>query len=614
MADVCPSCSSEVFLTRSSEDDRLFCTQCGFISQDVDLYDPARALDTVHAYVNNAATRVSLPPRLTAGALSLEESRKLQALRRRPEIIARLRFVLQRLEKPNLLARTEFLFDQARSKSWRQTGQSSQQGSASTCTHADCGVQWGEPSFRLAAACCFAVLRSEGHRIDICAVAHAADLTVPKLRASVRQLVRILGLPHLQLSCPETYISDFLAFLSEQAGNDTINTSARTFLRLSFVETQASSNTVARRKATARRNIEAIALDICSFWWPQRSRQSGDAQLVAFAIVLMSLEAYVKTVAPRHQIFLLYPLARRSRASSHESGSTANAGARSLQSLWTHYDDVLSALDQAAQRVPWLLSSKYNDTGKRSDRRKTLSDTLPACRHRELIANLVDILQICKQAPVENSSITHGFQTKSRTTAKKKDHFSLDPLPVGQTPPDNALTVLERALQALPAQGGQDQAVGDDQTRNDTYSTLRARVEAAALLPDHGAASEASASHALDVLTDEQIDALLFTSEELDSVFRSSQAERDAVLAAKVAAGIWDQAAPASYDFPIRQQLRPDAPKPCRSHTYGKRGSETGGAKRPKLSMSSGQAYLNTVSAIALEDQHEESDWSDSFT
>ncbi len=136
--------------------------------------------------------------------------------------------------------------------------------------------------------------------------------------------------------------------------------------------------------------------------------------------------------------------------------------------------------------------------------------------------------------------------------------------------------------------------------------------------------------HPIDLLTDEQVDRLLFEHDELQSILRTDPAERAAVERAKVTLGVWTQESEYQRNAEIAALARraeEEREAQHQRHSAMKRGSldstvaERAGPKRrkqPSSSRQDGQTKQKSKkgrtaapAAVSLRDQRDESDWSD---
>ncbi|SJX65687.1 uncharacterized protein SRS1_16311 [Sporisorium reilianum f. sp. reilianum] len=714
---VCPDCGSSGTVQFIAEIGEKVCSNCATVSPDLQIYEPtnvhevAYALGAPQSY--QASSSFPLAPAASSGRHfwhnDREHHRRLNDLQRKPEVNARIKGTLGILGYPGLFEQVEFLFRRARDESWTRLPESTSIDDEAKEEHdlpskllppslVAPRVKWGSGSLLLATACCYAVLRREGVRIDLATVADAAQLPFPKVRTAFRRLHLLVkgAVRNIKLAHPDAYVHRILAFFYYNLVHK--NASALGPAVIKFLKPLQHALPSAARlshadaarifRDTPFEAVEATALDLCAFWWPNRiSKPSSLAQLAAFAIVVFALEAHIKAAAPVRHIFR-YPhaaldfdldLVRSGRASAQHLGSTQ---AYFNKNAAEYYKELCAALKTQATKIPWLSHAAPITKTPRSKRRSdavahtdTGSDAASWDLARvDVIVHALDILDVWrtvasrqpvaersdfKQDPVQTAAASSATTPPSHNAVDPE--FSEDDQWEGAMDDDDmdcfvsasSLSAAFGVGRESPAQKPLEAAVPPDSNDEEVWPRVQQRLEAAGAVSKKNVDDHRPADHPIDLLTDDQVDRLLFDADELASLFRTDPVELAAFERAKVAAGEWtlqsdhqrnaeiaalarsleDESAPARTVKAARSDSTTvDAAPASASTTNKRRKKRSSPSLAPSSSPSSAAAAAQTKppsttrsskrrrtpasaaaanTTVSLREQHEESDWSE---
>lgn len=703
MQDTCPDCGLHGSFSFIPEAGQQVCSSCGTISHDLQVYEPTTFHDLAYALGATPDSRsfssAQPAPVGRAGRYfwsnNVEESRRLNQLQRKPEVDARVQGTLSTLGYPGLFEQVDFLFQRARDESWKRSkpedqhrigialGGDSEEGSAAASSSSlipsgliDRRVRWGSDSLLLATACCYAVLRREKVHIDVETVATAAHLPVPKVRRAFKLLKLLVGhaIRDIRLANPDPYLHRIVAFFSflSQSSSNTSAKVARFLQPLRSRDAGESKPVKADSSRVPRKvlleGIEATALDLCSFWWPQRTSSAQvPPQLAAFAIVVLAIEAHVKAPAPILGIF-------RYTHRAIEFDTTAlhcnvGAGARLTnedplsKNAVEYYKEICVALKLQASKIPWLTSltpiNPIIKKKKRALQTTSAEDNLSGMSElarRDFIVHALDILDVWRSV----SHVSSDCGLPPATQPARGDQGSSDPKspladgkadqtsPQGHASPaesskvevsDNELDCFDSLSGDEPLSGPrqgsylEDASDSEDGEGAEMWPRIEARLKASGALDQSMERQEGGLTdrpHPIDLLSDEQVDQLLFNVNELNSIFRTDPAELAAFERVKVAAGDWPSKSEhrrnADFEALARRVVGDATPT-----QHSKRGdsatpSNTDAHKRRKRSLQVPQSTqkqsrartTETIpltqrpqSTVSLSAQQEESDWSD---
>lgn len=621
MQEVCPDCGSRDALNFVAELGQHVCSVCGAVSDEFQAYEPTSIHEVAYALGAPAEHRVPSSSVLApVGPLGrrfwlndIEQSRRFSEYIRRPEVQARIQGTLSNLGHPGLFEQVDFLFHTAREASWQEPPPRSLQRDSNrndaTISALDDStsvllptsfavrrIRWGHDSLLLATACCYAVLRREGVRIDLQAVSCAADLPLSKVKRAFRWLKLLVtdAVRSVKLANPDPYLRQILAFFRLHTASDrprVLGAKVARFLeplQCAAPSVEGASNLDPARILinTPFEAVEATALDLCTLWWPRRDSYSTDPQLAAFAIVVVAMEAHVKLPAPIYEIFRYTnqavqfdPSAHLSRTAVHPKPTGNDPFNKTSIRL---HSELCAALKVEASRIPWLSQGSTLPTQGPSKRLLASSTSARSdgsgrtdSLHRRLFINALDIIDVWKAVPshrsddmrpsqaldalVEDptSDVKHAsfamtdaqiVQTSINETSESASNSDVDAGELDcfiSTAQAGAPTPLEndanlRKQQAVLREETEIDAWLDDGPGGETWPRIRSRLLEAGI---DGASTQNKEEeidvHLIDLLADDQVDRLLFDGDELNSLLRTDPAELDAFERAKIAAGDW---------------------------------------------------------------------------
>lgn len=691
----CPDCGSHDALSFVAEVGQNICSDCGTVSQELQLYQPSSIHDVAFAlgipwteHRSHSGLEPLGPPRHPFWSHSSEDSRRINDLQRKPEVDARILGTLSTLGHPGLFDQTDFLFGRARKASWQTVLTENQEGNATlgdgleqdapipstSSAHFSSNlipssliprrVRWGNDSLLLATACCYAILRQEGIRIDLQTVSAAAHLDYSKVRRAFKLLKLLVSdaVRTVKLANPDAYVHRILGFFQA-------NLSAETSLGFNaklakFVKPLRGPSNVRSASALVNKQferMEATAFDLCTFWWPQRNRYATDPQLAAFAVVVLAIEAHIKAPAPIYDIFhYTYP-ALQSDTTIRDDDNRLSFDAPLSKQAIALYGELCSALKQEASKIPWLADTKPT-LGKQRAKKRSASSNSPSAEllgetdlvRRDLIVHVLDILDVqralrSKQKDVDqanghvktdpiSSALQAAYaaniddnQRRLQQNTLDSSELDIDEGELGCFVSSNELDNMPNVDAMIAEQEAADhsqaksQASGDVvPSQDDVWSRLKARLETNDALPDLDAARKSSGSglHPIDLLSDDQVDDLLFDPEELSSVLRTDPAELLAFERAKIVSGDWPAVSEHQRNLEftaLAQTELTDQPKrpPRKVKKDLKAAAETArndlkrGQRAGKRPMSQAKKRTRRLSNVSLRQQQEESDWSD---
>lgn len=595
---VCPDCGSSGTVQLIAEIGEKVCSNCATVSHDLQIYEPTNVHEVAYALgapqERRASSSFPLAPTGPIGwsfwSNNCEHQRRWNGFQRKPEVDARIKGTLNTLGYPGLFEQVDFLFKRARDESWRRPQVSSFVDEADKKYDPFLDllppslvvprVKWGNGSLLLATACCYAVLRREGVRIDLATVANAAQLPFHKVRTAFKRLHLLVkgAVRDIKLANPDAYVRRILAFFYFHLLHKTTSALAPAVIKFlqpfqcALPSASGFTNVDDTRifNNTPFEAVEATAIDLCAFWWPHRTRPPSNlAQLAAYAIVVFALEAHIKATAPIREIFRYTHaaiefdpvLVRSGLASASQLGSQAILNKTAVES----YRELCAALKLQAIKIPWLSDATPINKTRRSKRRSKASkavastDTSSAASddlaRLDVIVHAIDILDVWRtrsskhidaqrpdsrldlaQAPSSSSAATPASQettdhdcSEGEHSDRAMDNDDMDCF-VSASLPSTAI----ESCQEHPA----DTQLADAATKDandEVWPRVQQRLEAAGALEK----KDEPANHPIDRLTDDQVDRLLFDADELPSLFRTDPMELAAFEQAKVAAGDW---------------------------------------------------------------------------
>ncbi|GAC75445.1 hypothetical protein PANT_15d00077 [Moesziomyces antarcticus T-34] len=704
MPSTCPECGSQETLSFIAEVGQDVCSDCGTVLQDLHLYEPTNRYEIAYALGGPSVERTawnSLEPHRNPLVLqrwlsTTEEGRIRNRYHRKPEVDARISGILTALGHPTLLDQVDFLFQRAREISWNVKDKPQvalpdnveAADESEVAEGADTGYQdlparfvpppisWGSMSLYLATACCYAVLRLQGVRVDLETVADAAQIPFAHVRRAfhwLRLLVRD-AVRGVRLFDPDVYVRRVLAFFRCQleSAHPTLNPAVLNYLKplqasalgdrtheISFDPARILSNTPFEA-------VEATALQVCSFWWRQRQESASKTRYAAFAAAVLAMEAHLKMPAPLTEIFrhtlqaLNFDVAQAHR--SDAEASSDDLGKRHAMAL---HAEICAALRLEALKIPWLtglapISQKVRyknrrKASKEANKEDASEDGEPAPARmtelvrRDLIVHAIDVLQVWQavEAKVAANFPTASAATTNQPVSPRAKVASRKGRSKDKAPASDEASELDSdwdelecfvsttrhaderdATEALKAEEADD----DVEIWPRIEKRLKAEGIDAAANRMHGDSADVADAkpHPIDLLTDEQVDRLLFEHDELQSILRTDPAERAAVERAKVTLGVWTQESEYQRNAEIAALARraeEEREAQHQRHSATKRGSldstvaERAGPKRRKQPSSSRQdgqtkqkskkGRTRAPAAVSLRDQRDESDWSD---
>ena len=606
----CSHCRSSGSVQFIPEVGQQVCSTCAAVSDDLQLYEPTNIHEVAYALGAPLPPRASstfpFQPTGTLGwslwSADREQSRRYNDLQRKPEVDARIRGTLNRLGHPGLFEQVDFLFQRARDESWKRLPHPSLDGNPESIAEAESPdqddplpslaflppslvaprVNWGMSSLLLATACCYAVLRRQGVRIDLAAVSNAAQLPFPKVRTAFKRLHLLVNgaVRDVKLAHPDAFVHRIVAFFFfHLARNNTSVLGKRVFkfLRpfrdaLPGSSASAPANSARPFSKTPFEAVEATALDLCALWWPQQtSSASTPAHLAAFAMVVFALEAHIKAPSPVFDIFRCTHAALEFDPKLVHSGPTgtqhAECEATFSRNAADHYRELCAALKLSATKIPWLSDAapiNKKRPPKQSFRLNAKSDAGGTASWQlariDVIVHGLDVIDVWRS----NSAKRSGVQGSDRNFDPADDAF------VGMSSaPQNRADRQESeehdseremdnddidcfvssssptaALASRSSELPEETETLTVQDAEEVWPRIQQRLKAA------GALDRPSTDHPIDLLSDDQVDQLLFDSDELSSLFRTDPAELAAFERTKIAAGDW----PPQADRPRDQE------------------------------------------------------------
>lgn len=697
MSQVCPDCGSSGTTHFIAQVGHKVCSHCGTVSDDIHLYEPSDVHDVAYSLGAPQQYRASsslplAPIRLSRRPLwtnDREQQRRISELRYKPEVDARIRATIGHLGYPGLFDQVDFLFRRARDESWREhladhdrTPRSSNAGlpSPSLAAHSTPippRVKWGISSLLLATACCYVVLRRQGVHIDLGSVSSAAKLPYPKVRLAFKRLRLLVkaAVQNIRLADPDAFVHRVVAFFyfhTLHKSSSTFSASVLTFLR-PFQAACPDADTLFRHDParifynTPFEAVEATALDLCAFWWPNRDgSRSIPAHIAAFAIVILAFEAHRKTLAPTLDIFCYtHPALEfdpNLLSSAFSNISNANSDAMFSRNATACYKELCEALRLQAAKIPWLADvapvSKKRRSRLRSNphKRAAMSDLA----RLDVIIHTLDVLDLWRsvsskpsdaQQPLSTPSISSKVAPVLPSTDSEQDEACSDSSDGAFS--DHVIEMNNDEFECFlsePAASAtrtdMDEAT-EDANDEQVWPRMQQKLEAAGAL-NRATASDVSKPvvHPIDLLTDDQVDQLLFDANELASLFRTDPVERSIIERAKVAAGDWpaqsDQERNAEFaaiarslhqKSPSRGELESQRNKSTEHANStrpaglnrGKTRKQADSRKKPSAeaesesktswhSSSTSRArkrIKNVIVSVSLREQEQESDWSD---
>lgn len=703
MHQVCPDCGSKRAVNFIAEVGQNVCSDCGTVSQELQLYEPKYFYEVAFALGAPKPHRSSSTNLHSFWAITLEDSRRRAECIRKPEVDARIQGTLNTLGYPGLFEQVDFLFQRARHMSWQYADTQSKKEkdalNSATLSASDLPstspvvrrVRWGSDSLFLATACCYAVLRREAVPVDLQTVSNAAQIEYPKVKRAFRRLRLLVNdaLRNVKLANPDVYIRRIIAFflvrLELSSSSPSLTPKVVKFLRPLSSRTPAASSSSSTHLAPALSNtpleaIAATAIDLCKFWWPKGERCSGDPQLAAFAVVILALEAHLRVPAPVYEIFRYTRQALQfdhTRLLPNTDDGPGDSGDEPFSKhTIAHYTQLCSVLRREASRIPWLTDIKSipNRTRHKGNLFPPVTELdqhgVTDLVRRDLIIHALDILDVWKAttstASNDESSPAGAVEALSINQPEAYDRRSEDeaPTPSGEVDEDASGNEMNDdeldcfvAANLNDAHSGQygnikDEENDDSLHASDRESAIGAEYEEVwpriqAKLKGQGISSslagrrdEEAKVHPIDLLSDEQVDTLLFSADELNSIFRADPAELAAFERVKIAAGNWPAVSVEAHNADFVACATSKAHSDAKGHrrrvkakgqaSLTHRPTSSTGTKRQKTQHRkeqpvsaagphAGHASLSkphkrersTLPKVSLRHQQEESDWSD---
>ncbi|SNX87345.1 uncharacterized protein MEPE_06055 [Melanopsichium pennsylvanicum] len=678
MQQTCPDCGSTDTITFIAQVGQNVCSTCGTVSQDFQSYEPINVHEIAYTLGAPSERRTSttslLGPIGPEGRIpwssGLDDNRRINELRRRPEVEARIQGALSRLGYPAFFDQIVFLFDRARSESWKQLPE---QAETSRSQIQSCAavpkIRWGNDSLFLASACCYAVLRRERVRIDIDTVADAAQLPSQKVKRAFKWLKVLVtdAVRSIKLANPDPYLHRILAFFHfhlSRTDSSVLNHKVLKFLQP--LQSRSSGAAIATSSDPARilcntpfEAVEATALDLCAFWWAKRATTASvPSQLAAFAIVVAALEAHIKALAPISEIFRYthQALAFRVTARRSEKASAPQLTDQDPLSKTAveYYKEMIAAFKQQANEIPWLTGMTLALANGQKSRRaskpstslksaKSSADGAAELHRRDVVVNALDILDVWRSVSssrtddgpasdpqkIESAGMLSTLHHYIAVSHSGNKAHSLQVDASGESLSDQEVDQVEFDCFLSTAVGGTHVATDSNSALDDEESTkedksvaawprIRKKLEDAAAL--NGSASQ---NHPIDLLNDNQVDEFLFDDNELAAILRTDPDELAAFEKAKIAAGDWpvksERQRNAEFALYAQSQIKGNGcaePSPTRSSEFERKHAHK--RKQHPTHESSSQPtnyHASTVarisSKISLREQQEESDWSD---
>ncbi|SPO29329.1 uncharacterized protein UTRI_06278 [Ustilago trichophora] len=676
MSQTCPDCGSRDSLSFIAEAGQQVCANCGTIAHELQVYEPTTFHELAYALGATPERRhrsSDLPgPVGPSGRYfwsnDLEESRRLNQVLRKPEVDTRIQGALSKLGYPGLFEQVDFLFQRARDESWKTPKPAS--ASSSTLVPADLvvrRVRWGNDSLLLATACCYAVLRREGIRIDLQTVSDAAQLPFLKVKRAFKLLKLVVAdaVRDIRLANPDPYIHRIVAFfhlLHSRTGSVKVSAKVAKFLnplRSPSASTTSTSNADPARilSGTPFEAVEATALDLCKLWWSDRlSSAQSSSQLAAFAIVILAIEAHVKAPAPILEIFRYTHQALDFDPNIVRSGSTLGLQL-TPDDPWSknaieYYKELCQAVRLEASKIPWLANltpiPKPGRTKKYSPLPRSVDSSLAGMTdlaRRDLIVHALDVLDVWQNMASKGHKVANAQPAGSHltlTTALGEEDASSRCIKEPQEGDASELEVdadefncfgsgvQHQTRPGSPAQSPfEDEALLEEDAGEEVWPRIQTRLQASGILDEStDTACVGSGQHPIDLLTDDQVDRVLFDTDELDSIFRTDPVELAAFERAKVAAGDWPakseyerNAEFAAFAQSMVREQSPATGQRKRKDPAASSDTDTSPNTSKRLqtrrkqhqppSPSKSKTRPRLPSKLSLEEQLEESDWSD---
>ncbi|SPO29972.1 uncharacterized protein UTRI_06278_B [Ustilago trichophora] len=691
MSQTCPDCGSRDSLSFIAEAGQKVCSNCGTVAHDLQVYEPTTFHELAYALGATPERRHRSsdfpgpvgPSGRYFWSSDLEESRRLNQVLRKPEVDARIQGTLSTLAHPGLFEQVDFLFQRARDESWKtpklasvKRGASVQDESlsgadASSSTYLPSSlvvrrVRWGNDSLLLATACCYAVLRREGIRVDLQTVSDAAQLPFLKVKRAFKLLKLLVAdaIRNIRLANPDPYIHRIVAFfhfLNSRTGSVKVSVKVAKILqplRSTSASTTSAINTDPSRilSNTPFEAVEATALDLCKLWWPNRiSSTQSPPQLAAFAIVILAIEANVKAPAPILEMFRYTRQALEFDPTLVRSQSTLGPQLTtddpSSKNAIEYYKELCQAVRLEASKIPWLTDltpiPQQGRAKKRSALPRSVDSSLAGMTdlaRRDLIVHALDVLDVWRNLASNRPEVadiqpaclhqppTTALGEEEASSRCMKDREERDASELEVDVDEFTCFGSDVQYQSLAGSPGRshidDESLLEEDGDGEAWPRIQTRLQASGIL-DSPANSEGvgSQQHPIDLLTDDQVDQILFDTDELAPIFRTDPAELAAFERAKVAAGDW----PAKSEHernaefaafarsvvrdqsPARQKKRKDsaASPVAETSSNPSKGGQIRKRQLQTSSLSKSKKRSRLPSKLSLEEQLEESDWSD---
>ncbi|GAC97987.1 siderophore transcription factor [Pseudozyma hubeiensis SY62] len=599
MSQVCPECGSNDTIHFLTEVGHQVCSNCATVFQDLQLYQPTDVHDVAYALgapqQQRASSSFSLAPLGPDGKPfwpgDREHQRHLSELRHKPEVDARIRGTLRRLGHPGLFQQVEFLFQRARDESWkpaadRHTNDIAGRGDSATDHDATSSppsdsmpprsvpprVRWGTSSLLLAAACCYVVLRRQGVHTDLGSVSDAAQLPYPKVRLAFKRLRLLVkgAVQNIRLADPDAFVRRIVAFFCchlIHTNSSPLSSSVRDFLQpfrgaLPDADGLLKLDPARIFHKTPFEAVESTALDLCTFWWPNR-HPSASGQLAAFAAVVLAFEAHLKALAPIWDMFRCTYAAldfdpRSLSSPDSVFTSSVDGDAVFSRNAKECYKEICAAIRTEVAKIPWLSDAAPISQKRRSKLRsgRQNAEGMSDLARLDVVIHALDVLDVrrglsSKGVPHDQGPTPQARSDKKeadrRTSAHHGQETHVQDSPERELDDDELVCFLSTsprisasAMRPALSAGEPYSSTEDAGDEVEVWPLVQQRLEAAGALHQRDVDPESkSCCHPIDLLTDEQVDDLLFDSNELSSFFRTDAAERAVFERTKVAAGDW---------------------------------------------------------------------------
>ncbi|KAJ9478527.1 Siderophore transcription factor [Pseudozyma hubeiensis] len=595
MSQRCPECGSNDTIHFLAEVGHQVCSNCATVFQDLQLYHPTDPHDVAYALgapqQQRASSSVSLGPFGPGGKLfwsgDREHQRHISELRHKPEVDARIRGTLSSIGHPGLFQQVEFLFQRARDESWkpapdRHANEVADSGDSATELDTKSfppsesvpprsvlpRVRWGNSSVLLATACCYVVLRRQGVHTDLRSVSDAAQLPYPKVRLAFKRLRLLVrgAVQNIRLADPDAFVRRIVAFFCchlMHTNSSPLSSSVRDFLQpfrgaLPDADGLWKLDPARIFHKTPFEAVEATAFDLCTFWWPNR-HPSASGQLAAFAAVVLAFEAHLKVLAPISDIFCCTYAALdfdpTSLLSPDPAFTTpANGDAVFSRNAKECYKEICAALKREAAKIPWLSDAAPISQKRRSKLRsgRQNAEGMSDLARLDVVIHALDVLDVrrglsSKGVPHDQSPTSQARSDKEKADRCKSAHHGqethIQDRPERELDDDELVCFLSTSPRISASVMHQSLSADGSYSSTDdveVWPRVQQRLEAAGALHQRDLNHDSKTfCHPIDLLTDEQVDDLLFDSNELSSFFRTDPVERAVFERAKVAAGNW---------------------------------------------------------------------------